>query len=65
VIRRIDEYTDAKGVTVYTVGELKSYEDALQMQSQVRMEGVKDAVVAAYLNGKRIPVNEARKISEQ
>jgi tetratricopeptide (TPR) repeat protein len=65
VIRRIDEYTDAKGVTVYTVGELKSYEDALQMQSQVRMEGVKDAVVAAYLNRKRIPVNEARKISEQ
>jgi tetratricopeptide (TPR) repeat protein len=65
VLRRIDEYTDDKGVTVYTIGELKSYEDALQMQSQVRMEGVKNASIAAYLNGKRIPVNEARKISEQ
>ena len=64
VIRRIDQYTDENGVTVYTVGELKSYEDALQMQSQVRMEGVKDAFVAAYQDGKRIPVKEARKMTE-
>lgn len=64
VIRRIDKYTDNKGVTVYTVGELKSYKDALQMQSQVRQEGVKDAFVAAYKNGERIPLTEARKIAE-
>ena len=65
VIRRIDQYTDDNGVTVYTVGELKSYNDALQMQSQVRTEGVKDAFVAAYQNGKRISVKEARKITEE
>ncbi len=64
VIRRIDQYTDENGVTVYTVGELKSYDDALQMQSQVRTEGVKDAFIAAYKNGKRIPVKEARSITE-
>lgn len=65
VIRRIDQYTDENGVTVYTVGELKSYKDALQMQSQVRTEGVKDAFVAAYKNGERISVNEAKKITEE
>lgn len=65
VIRKIDQYTDDRGVTVYTVGELKSYQDALQMQSQVRMEGVKDAFIAAYKNGERISVKEARKITEE
>ncbi|MGQ8338572.1 SPOR domain-containing protein [Sunxiuqinia sp. A32] len=64
VIRKIDQYTDDKGVTVYTVGELTSFQDALQMQSQVRVEGVKDAFVAAYKNGERIPVKEARKLTE-
>lgn len=63
VIRRIDNYKDEKGVTVYTVGELSSYNDALQMQAQVRQEGVKDAFVAAYKNGERIPVKEARKLT--
>ena len=65
IIRRIDQYTDEKGVTVYTVGELKSYNDALQMQSQVRTEGVKDAFIAAYQDGQRISVQEARKISDE
>ncbi len=63
VIRRIDQYTDENGVTVYTVGELKSYQDALQMQSQVRTEGVSDAFIAAYKDGERIPLKEARQIT--
>ncbi|MGQ7871250.1 tetratricopeptide repeat protein [Sunxiuqinia sp. sy24] len=63
IIRRIDQYTDENGVTVYTVGELKSYQDALQMQSQVRTEGVSDAFIAAYKDGERIPLEEARQIA--
>lgn len=63
VIRRIDQYTDDNGVTVYTVGELKSYQDALQMQSQVRTEGVSDAFIAAYKDGERIPLKQARQIT--
>ncbi|MCW0483532.1 SPOR domain-containing protein [Gaoshiqia sediminis] len=65
VIRRIDQYTDNKGVTVYTVGELKNYQDALQMQKQVKLEGIQDAIIAAYKNNERISVSEARKITEQ
>ena len=65
VIRRIDQYTDDRGITVYTIGELKSYKDALQMQNQIRQEGVSDAFVAAYKNNMRINVNEARKLTEE
>lgn len=65
VIRRIDQHVDEKGVTVYTVGELKSYDDAVQMQKQIRMEGMKNAFIAAYKDDKRISLEEARKLTEQ
>ncbi|WP_163712957.1 tetratricopeptide repeat protein [Mangrovibacterium lignilyticum] len=62
VLRRIDQYTDDQGVTVYTVGELKSYDDAQQMLKQIKLEGVSNATIAAYKNNERIPVAEARKL---
>ncbi|RKD90790.1 SPOR domain-containing protein [Mangrovibacterium diazotrophicum] len=64
VLRRIDQYTDEQGVTVYTVGELKSYEDAQQMLKQIKLEGVSTATIAAYKNNERIPVTEARKLQQ-
>jgi cell division protein FtsN len=64
VIRRIDQHVDEKGVTIYTVGEMKSYDDALQMQKQIRMEGMKNAFVAAYQNNKRISLEEAKKLTQ-
>ena len=63
LIRKISNYKDENGVTVYTTGELRSYADAVEMQKQVKTEGVKDAIVAAYKDGKRIKVSEARKIN--
>ncbi|PTN07976.1 tetratricopeptide repeat protein [Mangrovibacterium marinum] len=62
VLRRIDQYTDDQGVTVYTVGELKTYQDAQQMLKQIKLEGVNNATIAAYKNNERIPVSEARKL---
>lgn len=62
LIRDIDSYTDDRGVTVYTTGNLTTFEDAVQMQEQVRQEGVKDAFVVAYRDGKRITINEAKEI---
>lgn len=62
VLRRIDQYTDEDGITVYTVGKLKTYEDAQQMLKQIKLEGVSTAKIAAYKNGDRIPVAEARKL---
>lgn len=65
VLRRIDQYTDEKGVTVYTVGELKKYAEAQQMLKQIKQEGVNSAIIAAYKDSVRIPVEEAQKLTEQ
>ena len=65
VIRRIDQHVDENGVTVYTVGELSSFDDAVQMQKQIKTEGVKDAFIAAYKNNKRISLQEAKKLTQQ
>ena len=61
-IRKIENYTDDKGVVVYTTGNLTNYDDAVKMQNQVRQEGVEDAFVVPYFNGKRITLEEAKEI---
>lgn len=58
--RPVENYTDKKGIVVYTTGKAQNYPDALQLLKQVRREGVKDAIIAAYKNNTRITVREAR-----
>jgi hypothetical protein len=65
VLRRIDQTTDENGTLIFSVGELTHFNDAVNMQNQIRQEGIKDAFVVSYLNGKRIPLNEAKKITEK
>ena len=65
LIRDIEHYTDDRGVTVYTTGNLTNFEDAVRLQSQVRQEGVKDAFVVAYKNGKRITLKEAKELTNR
>jgi hypothetical protein len=65
VIRKVENYTDANGVVVYTTGNLTNYEDAVQMQNQVKQEGIKDPLIAAYLNGKRITLEQAKEIEKK
>ena len=62
VLRKIENYTDEKGVVVYTVGNLNNYEDAEKMRLQVKQEGAEDAIVVPYYNGKRITLEEAKEI---
>jgi hypothetical protein len=62
VIRIIENYTDETGVVVYTTGNLKRYEDALKMQNQVKQEGIQDAQIVPYINGKRITLEQAKNI---
>lgn len=62
LIRKVDTYIDEKGVTVYTTGNLLKLEDALLMQKQVRQEGVEDAYIVPYLQGKRITLKQAKEI---
>lgn len=60
LIRNIDNYTDDRGVVVYTTGNLTNFTDATTMLKQVQQEGVEDAIIAAYFKGKRIPLAEAK-----
>jgi len=65
ILRRIDKHVDEKGITVYSVGELNTYKDALHMQKQIKTEGIKHAIVAAYKNGKRISLKEAKTLTKK
>ncbi len=65
MIRKVETYTDEKGVVVYTTGNLTRFEDAQVMLTQVKQEGIKDAIIAAYLNGKRITLEQAKKTEQQ
>lgn len=62
--RKIDHYTDDKGIVVYTVGKLSDYHDAVNLKKQLRQEGASDAFVVAYKNGERIKVSDALKIQK-
>jgi len=64
ILRKVENYTDENGVVVYTTGNLTNYEDAVVMQKQVKQEGVKDCKIAAYLNGKRITLEQAKELDK-
>lgn len=64
-IRKVENYVDEKGASIYTTGKLRLYKEALTMQNQVKQEGIKNAMITAYQNGKQITVNEARKINNE
>lgn len=65
ILRKVENYKDEKGLTVYTTGSLKSYREAVTMQSQIKLEGIKNATIAAYNKGKRITVDEALKLTNE
>jgi hypothetical protein len=65
LLRKVENYKDEKGVKIYTTGNLKSYKEALTMQNQVKHEGIKNATIAAYQNGNRIALNDARKLTNE
>ncbi len=65
VIRKVENYVDDKGVKVFTTGNLRTYQEAVTLQNQVKQEGVKSPVVAAYHMGKRITVAEAKKLNKE
>ncbi len=55
-IRPVESYTNEQGNSICTTGNLTSYGDAMVLQNQVRLEGIRDAFVIAWKNGKRIPL---------
>ena len=59
----VERYSDSKNNVIYTVGALAIYAEAVKLREQMVSEGVKDAFIAAYLDGARIKVNEAIKLA--
>jgi hypothetical protein len=53
-IRTIESFKTEDGVTIYTTGNLKDYNDALKLQAQIKLEGIKDAIIIAFRNGVQI-----------
>jgi hypothetical protein len=65
MLRKVENYIDEKGYSIYTTGNLKTYQEAVTLQNQVKQEGVKNPTVTAYFQGKKIPVEEAKKINKE
>jgi hypothetical protein len=59
----IKNYKDENGLTIYTVGKYATYEEADKSRQEVAAEGLPDAFIVAYSDGKKIPVDEAQKLS--
>lgn len=51
---------DAAGLTVYTVGNCKTYEEALKLREEVVAESLTDAFIVAFRDGEKISIDDAR-----
>ncbi len=53
------------GYYKYYVGQLKSFSEAVELQKKMRRSNFPDAFVIALFEGKRMDLNEARKLTEK
>ncbi|HBS87262.1 MAG: hypothetical protein A2W91_03510 [Bacteroidetes bacterium GWF2_38_335] len=60
--RGLDQQVDENGFTVYTVGKYTTYNEAKSMKEELVREGIGDAFVTAFNNGKKISVEEALRL---
>lgn len=60
----IKNYKDANGLTIYTLGSFKTYDEALQLKNEIGTI-VSDAFVVAYNNGSKISLDEAKTLQNK
>ncbi|MGZ4159056.1 MAG: SPOR domain-containing protein, partial [Bacteroidia bacterium] len=57
----IHNYNDENGLTIYSVGVFKTYDEAAQVKSEVAKEAdINDAFIVAYKDGVKISVEDAK-----
>jgi hypothetical protein len=60
----IKNYKDNNGLTIYTLGNFKSYEEASKLRTEISSV-VTDAFIVAYNNGVKISVDEAKTLQNK
>ncbi|MCC6838441.1 MAG: hypothetical protein IT234_07895, partial [Bacteroidia bacterium] len=58
----VKNYEDEQGRTVYTVGVYANYEDAAKAKALVVEQGIIDAFIIAFSDGKKISIDEAKQL---
>lgn len=61
-MKDFEQKANEKGVTLYTVGKFKTYEEAVQTKNIVVNSGAPDAFVIAFKGNKQISVDEAKQL---
>ncbi len=61
----LNQERDESGATVYFIGKLKTYDEALQLRDVLINEGEKDAFIVAFSGKQKISINDAKKILNQ
>ncbi|MBN8697073.1 MAG: PD40 domain-containing protein [Bacteroidetes bacterium] len=58
----VKNFEDEQGRTVYTVGVYANYEDAAKAKALVVEQGITDAFIIAFSDGKKISIDEAKQL---
>lgn len=56
----VENYVDINGMTIYTAGDYKTYEEANKVKQELAAGDFQDAFVVAYRKGKKITMDEAK-----
>jgi hypothetical protein len=58
--RGVRNSKDENGLTVFTIGSVRNFEDAQFLKQEAIAKGIPDAFILAFRDGKKISVSEAR-----
>ncbi len=59
--KSFSRYVNEKGLTIYTVGNVKTYDEAAKLKLELTEEyGLTDVFVVAFKDGKKIPLSEVK-----
>jgi len=62
---QVEKRTDEQGLTVYTIGNFYTFDEAVRFRNRLAANGLTDAFVTAYLEGRRIGVDRARSMTNE
>jgi hypothetical protein len=58
--REVKNFKDENGLTVFTIGAVRKYEDAQFLKEEASAKGIPDAFILAYKDGKKVAVADVK-----